>query len=102
MVNNSTNINKMYNHLALQTIERKNIMAYGVGNRGPGLGQVQKSAGFNFLVHYHLYIPSSQSNKWNVIILTFINEIYKTLLPKVYFVGIIILFKDVWAINLRY
>jgi hypothetical protein len=50
------------------------------------LGQVQKSAGFNFLVHYHLYIPSSQSNKWNVIILTFINEIYKPLLPKVYFV----------------
>jgi hypothetical protein len=50
MVNNSTNINKMYNHLALQTIERKNIMAYGVGNRGPGLGQVQKSAGFNLLV----------------------------------------------------
>jgi hypothetical protein len=62
-MNNSTNINKMYNHLALQNIERKQIMAYGVGNRGPGLGQVQKSAGFNFLVHYHLYIPSSQSNK---------------------------------------
>ena len=50
MVNNSTNINKMYNHLALQTTERKNIMAYGVGNRGPGLGQVRKSAGFNLLV----------------------------------------------------
>ena len=50
MVNNSTNINKTNNHLSLQTIERKKTMAYGVGNRGPGLGQVQKSAGFNFLV----------------------------------------------------
>ena len=48
----------MYNHLALQTIERKNIMAYGVGNRGPGLGQVQKSAGLNepfiIICTYHL------------------------------------------------
>jgi hypothetical protein len=49
-------------------------------------GSEDKSAGFNLLVHYHLYIPSSQSNLWNVIILTFINEIYKTLLPKEYLV----------------
>ena len=98
MVNNSTNINKTNNHLSLQTIERKKTMAYGVGNRGPGLGQVQKSAGFNFLVGsfiiictYHLVkVPYKMS-----FILTFINGIYKTLLPKVYFVGIIILFKDV-------
>jgi len=32
MVNNSTNINKMNNHLSPQIIEHKKIMTYDVGN----------------------------------------------------------------------
>ena len=43
MVNNSNNINKTNNHLSIQIIEhKKNTMTYGIGNIGPGLGQVQK------------------------------------------------------------
>jgi hypothetical protein len=41
MVNNSTNINKMNNHLSLQTVKKK-TMAYDIGNPCPDLGQPQK------------------------------------------------------------
>jgi len=56
MVNNSSNINKMNNHLSSQTIEHNNkmnnhlssqtiehnnkITTYGVWNPGPGLAQI--------------------------------------------------------------
>jgi hypothetical protein len=42
MVDNSTNSNKTNNHLSPQTTEHKNTTAYGVGNLGLGLGQIQK------------------------------------------------------------
>jgi hypothetical protein len=40
MVNNSTNINKMNNHLKLLNI--KKTMTYDIWNPGPGLGQTQE------------------------------------------------------------
>ena len=42
MVNNSTNINKNYNYLSLQSIEHKNTNTYDIGIPGSGLGQPQK------------------------------------------------------------
>jgi len=44
MVNISTNINNIYNHLSPQTIEhlKKKTITYDVKNQGPGLGQAHK------------------------------------------------------------
>ena len=43
MVNNSTNINKMNNHISPQLIKHKQkTMIYDIGNPGPGLRQAQK------------------------------------------------------------
>ena len=46
MVNNSTNINKMNNHLSPTLTEHKNkTTTYDVGNPGTSFGQVQKCGG---------------------------------------------------------
>jgi hypothetical protein len=50
---NSTNINKMNNHLSLQSIitshfnplNRRKTTTYNVGNADPGLGQAHKCVG---------------------------------------------------------
>jgi hypothetical protein len=42
MVNNSTNISKMYNHLTSKQLNIKKMTTYSVTNPGPDLGQPQK------------------------------------------------------------
>jgi hypothetical protein len=51
MVINSTNINKMNNHLSseLNLLNTKKTTTYDVGNPGPDLGQAQHVAGLNLL-----------------------------------------------------
>ena len=44
MVNNSTIINNMNNHLSPSIIEQKNTMTYGLGNLCPCLDQGQTYA----------------------------------------------------------
>ena len=46
MVNNSTNINKLNNHLSTGFIEHK-TMTIDIGHPVSGLGQAQKMAGLN-------------------------------------------------------
>jgi hypothetical protein len=45
MVNNSTNINKINNHLSSLLTEHKKNMTYDVGNPDSGIGQAQKCGG---------------------------------------------------------
>jgi hypothetical protein len=48
MVNNSTNINKMNNHLSSQLNSlnsKKRTTTYGIGNPAPGLRQAHKCGG---------------------------------------------------------
>jgi hypothetical protein len=51
MIINSTNINKMNNHLSseLNLLNTKKTTTYDVGNPGPDLGQAQRVAGLNLL-----------------------------------------------------
>jgi hypothetical protein len=51
MVINSTNINKMNNHLSseLNLLNTKKTTTYDVGTPGPDLGQAQHVAGLNLL-----------------------------------------------------
>ena len=49
MVNNSSDINKMYSHLSSQTIEHKKGPQHGIGYPGPSLRQVQKCGGIKLV-----------------------------------------------------
>ena len=78
MVNNSTIINKVNNHLSPSLTEhKKNTTAYDVGNPGPGLRQAQKYG--RVLIYFattFCRVKVQEKGQGNVIVIMVTRETY--------------------------